>query len=104
MYYRPVWAIFVRSSGFVCCGRAGVKPLFSLNADERSRTSRENQQAVDNTELTENQNPVLSTGLDKTLQKDPELNAIITAWPNLPEHIKKTIKTLIAAHITASKD
>jgi len=65
---------------------------------------RENQQAVDNTELTENQNPVLSTGLDKTLQKDPELNAIITAWPNLPEHIKKTIKTLIAAHITASKD
>ena len=54
-----------------------------------------NQQPVDNKTLTKNQNPVLSTGLDKILQKYPELEQIITAWPNLPEHIKVAIKALI---------
>jgi hypothetical protein len=59
---------------------------------------RANQQAVDNTELTENQNPVLATGLDKTLQKDPEIERIITAWPELPEHIRRAIKSLIQGY------
>jgi hypothetical protein len=36
--------------------------------------------------------------------KYPDLDAVVKAWPELPEHIKKTIKTLIEAHITASKD
>jgi hypothetical protein len=39
--------------------------------------------------LTENSIPVLSTGLDILLQKWPELQQIIAAWPGLPEHIKK---------------
>jgi hypothetical protein len=36
--------------------------------------------------------------LDKTLQKHPELEQIITAWPKLPEHVKKTIKALAQTH------
>ena len=56
---------------------------------------RENHQAVDNTEVTKNQNPVLSTGLDKTLQKYPELEQIITAWPELSEQDRKAILDIV---------
>jgi len=63
----------------------------------------ENQQAVNSKTLTENNNPVLSTGLDKTLQKYPELQQIISAWPKLPEHIKATVKDLIQTHKTEKK-
>jgi hypothetical protein len=55
----------------------------------------ENQQADDNKRLTENQNPVLSTSLDKIQQKYPELQEMISAWPKLPEHIKAAIKALV---------
>jgi hypothetical protein len=34
--------------------------------------------------------------LDKTLQKYSDLAAVVEAWPNLPEHIKTAIKTLLA--------
>ncbi len=30
------------------------------------------------------------------LQKDPDLTSVIKAWPELPEHVKKTICTLVS--------
>jgi hypothetical protein len=62
-----------------------------------------NQQSAENKELTEKANPVLSTGLDKIVQKCPELEHIITAWPQLPEHVKNTIKELIETHEAEQK-
>ncbi|MBN2455957.1 MAG: hypothetical protein JXB29_05390 [Sedimentisphaerales bacterium] len=64
---------------------------------------KENQQAADNKRLTKNANPVLSTCLDKILQKYPEIKRIIAAWPDLPEHIKAAIKGLIHAHKPENK-
>ena len=53
-----------------------------------------------NKALTDNDGPVLDTSLDILLQKHSELKQIINAWPDLPEHIKAAIKSLIQAHIT----
>ncbi len=55
----------------------------------------ENNQSIDNKELTENTNSRLCASLCETLQKHPELEAIIKAWPELPEHTKQAIKALI---------
>jgi hypothetical protein len=53
-----------------------------------------NLQTSNNKALTENKNPVLSTSLDILLQKHPDLQAVITVWSELPEHIKQAIKAL----------
>jgi hypothetical protein len=58
----------------------------------------ENQQAADNKALTETENPVFATSLAILLQKYPDLQEIISAWPKLPEHIKAEIKTLSQTH------
>ena len=61
------------------------------------------QQANTNKELRGSQGFVLSTSLDKTLQKYPDLQQIVSAWPNLPEHIKAAVKVLVQTHITEKK-
>jgi hypothetical protein len=51
----------------------------------------ENHNSIPANKLQENQKAALA----KNCQNDPDLKQIITAWPELPEHIKTTIKTLI---------
>jgi hypothetical protein len=62
-----------------------------------------NRQASDNKELTQKQNPVLDTCLDILLQKHPDLQQIITAWPKLPEHIKQSVNALIGVYTSTKK-
>ena len=57
-----------------------------------------NQEPIINTELTKSQDFVLDTSLDILLQKHADLQAVITVWPELPEHIKAAIKALVETH------
>jgi hypothetical protein len=50
---------------------------------------------LENAGVTENQNPVLDTGLDKSAQEDHDLRQVINAWPELPENIRAAIKELV---------
>ena len=58
----------------------------------------QNQESAENKELTENTNPVFATGFAKIVQKYAELEQIIIAWPQLPEQVKTTIKSIIQSH------
>ena len=56
-----------------------------------------------NEALTKNSPAVLDTCLDISLQEWPDLQQIITAWPELPEHIKAAIKALVQTHNEGKK-
>jgi predicted ATPase len=47
--------------------------------------------------LTENEKNVLASCLALLAEKDPDLAQLVERWPDLPEHIKTTIKTLVGA-------
>jgi len=64
----------------------GVEPLGS------------NSQSTTNKALTENENPVLDTGLDSLVQEFPDLVEVVKAWPDLPERTRTAIKALIETH------
>jgi hypothetical protein len=77
-----------------------------------------NNEPIANKGLTENTNAGLCTSLCKPLQNDtqnppvnptknpaidPLLNSLNIAWPDLPEHIKETIKSLVNTYIKLEK-
>ena len=72
---------------------------FFLIAPRGFEPLNENPQLTNNKRVTKNPNLVLATGLDKILQKDPELASVIKAWSELGEHIKAAIKALVQSHI-----
>ena len=51
-----------------------------------------------------NKELVLTTSLDISLQKHPELEQILSAWTALPDHIKQTIQTLVGTVAIADND
>ncbi|OHB52458.1 MAG: hypothetical protein A2Y10_15310 [Planctomycetes bacterium GWF2_41_51] len=72
-----------------------------------------NDEPIANKGLTENTNGSLCASLCKPLQNapqnpacnpaenqsiDPLLNSLYSIWPNLPQHIKEAIKSLINTH------
>ena len=76
-----------------------IKAAFSLKTPRVGlEPTSKNKQAATNEGLTEKQNPVLSTGLDKILQKYHDLRQIVVVWPELSEDVKVAIKALIATH------
>jgi len=77
-----------------------VNPMWFTAPRVGLEPTRSNRQGIDNKELTENENPVLSTGLDKIVQKYPEIVKLIQAWPKLPE----TIRSAIVAIVRSSND
>jgi len=41
--------------------------------------------------------------LDKILQKYPDLEQVVDAWPKLPKHIKAKIKSLVQTYVKKEK-
>ena len=54
----------------------------------------ENHNELQNNNLQQNPKDILP----KICQNDLDLEQIITAWPDLPEHIKAAIKALVGTH------
>lgn len=70
-------------------------PTFGFGGQEEQSVSKANPITC------ENQENCFATCSAILMQKDPDLTSVIKAWPELPEHIKQTIRTLIT--ITTKK-
>jgi hypothetical protein len=71
----------------------------------------QNSQGIENKDVTENKKTDTAQKLPKSGNSDiksivencPELEQIITAWPELPEHIRAAIRSLIQANTKGIK-
>jgi hypothetical protein len=57
----------------------------------------ENANQLNNQALTEASENVLASCLALLTPKYPDLASVVKGWPDMPEHIKQTIKTLLIA-------
>lgn len=62
----------------------------------------ENHNSNQNQALTQTPEDVLAQCSALLSQKNPDLSMVIENWPKLPEHVKKTIETLIEAYTPTS--
>ena len=60
---------------------------------------------LEHTPLTQSKTPILTSGSAKSDAQSapkaveyPDLDAVVKAWPELPEHIKAAIKALVQSH------
>ncbi len=63
----------------------------------------ENANELNKQALTETGETVLASCLALLTPKYPDLALVVNSWPNLPEHIKATIKTLVETANTGGK-
>jgi hypothetical protein len=68
-----------------------------IRTDNRRFTKPESENAnlLNNQALTETGENVLASCLALLSQKDADLALVVEHWPNLPEHIKAAVKTLV---------
>jgi hypothetical protein len=62
----------------------------------------ENHNTLPANELQENQKAALAKNCPKD-KPCPDLQQVISAWPNLPEHIRQAIKALVNTHRKETK-
>ena len=63
---------------------------------------RQNANPLKTQALTNNTESVLPDSLPDSVQNDPDLTAVVTAWPELPEPIRVAILTMVTA-VAAAK-
>ena len=75
-------------------GKTGARSSTGQSAGLRTRRPKEDNhlQSQHLSNVPEND---LARFLAFLSQKDPDLAMVVEHWPNLPEHIKQTIKTLV---------
>jgi hypothetical protein len=78
------------------CGEIGIR-----TRDAGFPTYRISNQALDchnsasRHELAATAERVLPSGLPKSVETDPDLQAVVEAWPTLPEHIRAAVLALV---------
>ena len=72
-----------------------INPAKKCNSPKGFEPLSTNRQGIENIELTKNQKSVLDTSLDKLVQKYPEIEQIISIWPELSEQDREAIIDIV---------